>query len=107
MVSKMGTTALPSHADIKNPTQAAQRSLADMWDFLALEERVAWATEYQLVGVTVKSDDEGWLLVLKLARNGRYYVHFTGGRHFRDAIEAVLWEVDHGKISPRPDQYAR
>lgn len=103
----MSASALPGHADIRDARQAAHRSLADLWDFLNLEERVAWATDYQLVGVTIKADDEGWLIVLRIAKNGQFYVHFTGGRHFRDAIEALLYEVDRNQLSPRVDQYHR
>lgn len=77
----MSATALPGHKDIRDPKEAAQRSLADMWDFLNLEERIAWATPYQLTGVTIKSDDEGWLLVLKIAKDGQHYVHFLSLIH--------------------------
>jgi len=103
----MGSTALPGHADIKEPFMAARASLADMWDFLNLEERVAWATKYALVGVTIKADTEGWLLVLRLDYRGDKYVHFTGGRHFRDAVEALLFEVDHNQLNVKRDQYSR
>lgn len=103
----MAQGALPGHADQPNGTKWAQLSLADMWDFLNLEQRVAWATKYELTGITIKADSEGWLVVLRLADHKGNYVHFTGGRSFQSAVEALLWEVDKGHITPKADKYAR
>lgn len=99
-------TALPGNEDIQSVPVWSQLQLAQMFDLLDLEHRMAWGNGYQLVGLTLKADNEGWLVVLKAAKNEQYWVHFTGGRTFQDAIEAVLWEVEKDLLRWKPDRYA-
>lgn len=73
----------------------------------SLAESLLWHEGAQLTGMIVKEDEEGFFLILKASKRGKPVVHFTGGRSFFDAIEALLWEVEHGLVDFRPDKYAK
>jgi len=71
-----------------------------------LSEHLAWHHSAALTGLNVKWDGEGYFVILKALVGGNPMVHFTGGRSFGDAIEALIWEVQKTSISWRPDKYA-
>lgn len=73
--------------------------------FTTLEEQLAWLQNLSLVGVNIKQDDEGFFVILKVKQRGRAMVHFTGGRTFFDAVEALVWEIEHDQLRLRPDRY--
>lgn len=72
-----------------------------------LSEVMAYMDGTLLTGITLKADDEGWLIVVKARRDGQSQVHFTGGRTYADAWESLIWEIDHGQMTWRPDKYAK
>lgn len=75
--------------------------------FAELGERLAWMDGTAVTRLVIKADDDGWLVVLAGRKQGKPVVHFTGGRSWFDAVEALLWEINHGRLNWRPDKYAR
>lgn len=74
-------------------------------DLFRLEQTIAREQGVYLTGLNIKRDESGWFVIIKGTRNGDKVVHFTGGRHFYDALEAVGWEVGHMELNWRPDKY--
>lgn len=72
-----------------------------------LEQLLQHDYGYTLTGLSIRDDQEGWFVVLKVVKEGKPMVHFTGGRSWQDALEVLVWEVNHKALSLRPDQYAR
>lgn len=76
-----------------------------MIDLALLEENLAFYHSVELTGLNIKADKEGFFVILKGRQNGRPVVHFTGGRTFGDAVEAIGFEVQQQALKWRPDQY--
>lgn len=75
-------------------------------DMQALVELVGWNAHATLTGVNIKSDDDGWLVILKAKKNGKAVVHFTGARTWNDALEVLIYEITHDMLTWREDKYA-
>lgn len=72
-----------------------------------LDKDFAWYTGVTLMGLTLKYDPEGVLVVVKGERHGKSLVAFTGGRSWFDALEVLLWEMAHGQLTWHKDKYAK
>lgn len=72
-----------------------------------LPETVGWYTGCTVTGLTIKPDSEGFLVVLRAVERGKPVVHFTGGRSWGDAVEALMWEVHNNRLNWRPDRFAK
>jgi len=72
-----------------------------------LVELLRYNSGYTLRGLTVKADDDGWLIVLKGSLDGQPAVHFTGGSTWQDALEVLVWEITHKALHWKDDRYAR
>lgn len=72
----------------------------------ALVETLAWFHQVNLTGVTIKADDDGWLVVLRAEMDGQHMVHFTGGHSWQDALEVLMWEIMHKALNWKTDKYA-
>lgn len=103
----MTQTALPGNRDITGVKEWSQIQLQLGFDIRTLEETLAWVYQKDLTGLNIKTDDAGFFVILKAADHKGHYVHFTGGRSFADAVEAVLWEVSTKRCNWRPDKFVR
>lgn len=101
----MAQTALPGHQDVQSAVEWTQLSLAMAYDIRDLEQNLAWHYGATLMGLNVKVDKDGFFVILKARVKGVAVCHFTGGRTFADAIEAVLWEVAQKQVNFRPDKF--
>lgn len=103
------TLGQPQHGSLKRILATTQAVAVDRElhaGLASLSEQLAWHDGAVLTGINVKEDGEGFFVILKATSQGKPVVHFTGGRTFFDAVEAILWEVQHGLLNWRPDRYA-
>ena len=88
-----------------------QLTLALTWPadrhVLGLPENMAFTTGVTLMEVRVTRDKEGWRTMVKGNRKDKPLVAFSGGQHWDDALENLLWEAATGNIVWRPDRFPR
>ena len=75
------------------------------WTDLFNMEQTLARKGVHLTGLNIKADEDGWFVIIKAVKNGQKVVHFTGGRHWMDALEVIGWEVGHHELKWRPDKY--
>jgi len=74
-------------------------------DLFRLEEVLKHDYNAHLTGLNIKTDEDGWFVILKARIGDRAVVHFTGGQHWQDALEVIGWEVGHRALNWRDDRY--
>lgn len=87
----------PTHAQARDRFTAA---------ILELEKILPWYQGVTLRGYSLSSGDVGWLLVVRVERNGQNLVAFTGGHSPFACWEAFLKAIARKGFTWKKDRFA-
>lgn len=73
--------------------------------FLDLEKHVSWHGGFILDQVVFRRQEEGWVVIFKVHRNGQAYAAFINGATLPETIELAGEFADRGILSWSQDKY--
>lgn len=108
---------MPNHPDGKGrsldpPTKRTPANRNQTWlnraiqaEVLDLALNISWNDGYVLDQLIVKSQDDGWLVIVKAHLNGHRKVAFCSGESFAEALELTAEFAAKGILTWRKDNW--
>lgn len=90
---------------LKSPERVVAASIvASIFD--DMPKRLAFYQNVVFEGLTIRRDEEGWVMVIKAKQGSQRVVCFTGARYWEDLAEVVAYEITHTALTWHKDKYA-